>query len=139
MQLLPDNGGQVINWPKQHHQNGVGKNNRTNRRFKGLVRILKALCNHMQGEGVPAARPIPGFLCECLVWNVPDSELGHNSYTADPWACLAFLFDNTMNDKNCLEWGEVSELKYLFRGSQKWTRQQAHVFLSAAWDYVGFE
>ena len=55
------------------------------------------------------------------------------------WAALAYLFNNTRTDEECSEWGEVSELKYLFRGPQKWTRAQAHAFISAAWDYLGLE
>jgi hypothetical protein len=139
VQLIPDNGGKVINWPDQHYRNGVNKNTSTNRRFKALVRILKALCNHIQEEGITATKPIPGFLIECLVWNVPNPEFGNYSYLADLQACLAFLFNNTVTDEKCTEWGEVSELKYLFRGKQKWTRQEAHNFISAAWDYLGFE
>jgi len=44
-----------------------------------------------------------------------------------------------MQYDKCSEWGEVSELKYLFRSPQKWTREQAHKFIDAAWDYIGFE
>ena len=139
VELRPDNGGRVINWPEQHYDNGVHKNTTTHKRFKALVRILKSLCNQMSKEGIAAAQPILGFLVECLVWNVPNHQFGHSTYTSDVRACLAYLFNNTMTGEECSEWGEVSELKYLFPASQKWTRQQAHSFLSAAWDYVGFE
>jgi hypothetical protein len=139
MELLPDNGGEIINWPEQHYQNAVDKNARTSKRFKALVRIMKSLCNEMSENDVAAAKPILGFLNECLVWNVPDENFGYATYKSDTRSCLAILFNNTMDDKKCSEWGEVSELKYLFRDSQKWTRQQAHSFISAAWDYIGFE
>ncbi len=65
--------------------------------------------------------------------------LNHDTYTADVRSALAHLFNNTRNDDGCKEWGEINELKYLFRTSQPWTREQAHKFLSAAWDYIGFE
>lgn len=139
VELQPDNGGRVINWPEQHYQNAVGKNTETNRRFKALVRILKSLYNEMLDKNIPAAKPIIGFLIECLVWNVPNDNIGYATYKSDVRNCLAFLFNNTMRDEQCHEWGEVSELKYLFRDSQRWTRQQAHSFISAAWDYIGFE
>ena len=129
----------IKNWPEQHYNNGVSKNNKTGRRYKAMVRILKKLCNEMTDNEISAAQPIPGFLNECLVWNVPDSNIGNNSYVSDVRNCLAHLFNNTMSDEKCSGWGEVSELKYLFRGLQKWTRQQAHSFISAAWDYVGLE
>lgn len=139
VQLRPDNGGKVINWPEQHYENGVNKNNITHRRFKTLVRIVKSLSNEMADTGITIAQSIAGFLNECLVWNVPDDDFGHTTYTGDVRSCLAFLFNNTMRDDQCSEWGEVSELKYLFRPSQKWTRQQAHDFISDSWDYIGFE
>ena len=139
VELRPDNNGRIINWPVQHYENGVRKNNNTNKRFKQLVRIIKSLCNEMLEKGISSAQLIPGFLNECLVWNVPDANFGHVTYKADVRACLAFLYNNTRTDEECREWGEVSELKYLFRPKQKWTREQAHVFISNAWDYIGFQ
>jgi len=137
--LEPDHGRRIINWPEQHYENGVAKNSATNRYYKRLVRIIKKLCNEMADNGVLAAKPIPGFLVECLVWNVPNDHFRYQTYAADVRACLAFLFNNTMNDEPCHEWGEVSELKYLFRASQAWTRQQAHAFISSAWNYLGLD
>lgn len=140
VEMRPDKGGRIINWPEQHYENGVGKNTRTGRRFKSLVRILKCLRNQMNDDGIAATEPIPGFLLECLIWNVPDGFFGNSTYTDDVRACLAHLFNHTMTDEDdCREWGEVSELKYLFRGSQKWTRQQAHSFLGAAWSYLDLD
>lgn len=141
VELRPDNreSVKVVNWPEQHYANGVSKNNQTGRRFKAVVRILKNLCNEMAENGVAAASSVPGFLIECLVWNVPDDHFGSGSYRSDVRSALAYLFNNTRTDEACHEWGEVSELKYLFRSSQKWTRGQAHSFIDAAWDYVGFE
>ncbi len=139
VELRPDNGGRVINWPEQHYNNGVSKNNDTSRRFKALVRIIKSLCNYMADQGIVVAKSTPSFLIECLTWNVPNDNFGKNTYADDLRACLAFLFNNTISDDKCSEWGEVSELKYLFKGSQKWTREQTHNFISSAWDFVGFK
>ena len=128
----------VINWPEQHYENGCRKNNETGTRFKSIVRVLKALSNKMTESGVKAG-DVPGFLIECLVWNVPNENFQHSTYVADVHTALAFLFNNTRSHDECKEWGEVSELIYLFHSSQKWTWQQAHAFTSAAWDYIGFE
>lgn len=138
VELCPDNGGRIINWPEQHYLNGVEKNKSTSRAFKSVVRIIKSLCNEMSENNIQQAKVIPGFLIECLVWNVPDSEFTHSVWTGDVRACLAHLFNNTKDEDKCKEWGEVSELKYLFRGSQKWTRPQAFSFIDKAWDYIGF-
>lgn len=139
VQMLTDQSQSIINWPEQHYSNGVDKNTRTGRRYKKAVRILKTMLNEMSASGVSAATPIPSFLVECLVWNAPDSAFAHDSYKAMMRAVLANLYNDTRTDATCSEWGEVSELKYLFRGSQPWSRAGAHEFVSKAWDYVGYQ
>lgn len=138
-QILPGNGGKIINWPRQNYDNGVTKNDATGRRFKAVTRILKRLRNEMADEGYDAAKPIPSYLIECLVWNVPNDDLGHDTLRADVRHTLAHLWNETRTDETCKEWGEVNELKYLFRIGQPWTREQVKSFLQAAWDYIGFE
>lgn len=138
-ELHPDNGGIVINWPRQNYANGVDKNEATSRRFKAVTRIMKSLRNEMVDEGYKSADPISSYLIECLVWNVPNEGFGHYSLKADVRYAIAHLWNNTRNQKACDEWGEVNELKYLFRPSQIWRREQVNTFLQAAWDYIGFE
>ncbi len=93
----------------------------------------------MDNDRIAAAKSIAPFLLECLVWNVPNNGLGHDTYSADVRYALAYLFNSTMTFDNCKEWGEVNELKYLLRTYQPWTLEQTHNFLSAAWDYIGFK
>ena len=140
VELRPDNdtSRKVINWPDQHYENGVTKNLATGRRFKAVVRILKSLVNEMAEAEIQIAHRIPGFLIECLVWNVPNNYFNHPSYMQDVRGGLAYLITNTQSEDRCNEWGEVSELKYLFRSTQKWTRSDANLFLYAVWDYIGF-
>jgi hypothetical protein len=137
--FLPDDGQRINNWPVQSYNNGVIKNDATSRRFKALVRILKRLRSSMDEHSIAAAKPIPSFLIECLVWNVPDDYFGHHTYTEDVRVVLAHLFNKTMKWEDCQEWGEINELKYLFWRGQPWTWAQVHAFISAAWDYVGFK
>lgn len=139
VELRPDKGGRVINWPEQHYENGVSMNTATRRRYKRVARIVKRLSIEMGDNSVAAAKGIPGFLIECLIWNVPNDQFGHSTLKGDVRAALAHLFNNTMPSEKCSDWGEVSELKYLFRGPQPWTTQQAHAFIDAAWDYIGLE
>jgi len=141
VEMIPDNftPPRIRNWPEQHYNNGVNKNTATNRRFKRVVRIMKNLSNEMSDLGVGNANQIPGFLIECLVWNVPNNNFDNQTYKSTIRSVLAYLFNNTMTNETCSEWGEVSELKYLFRASQPWTRELAHKFISDAWDYIGYE
>jgi hypothetical protein len=138
-ELHPDNGGRVINWPRQNYANGVRKNEATHKRFKAVVRIMKHLRNEMNEQRIAAALPIPSYLNECLVWNVPNDGFAHNSYAGDIQYNIAHLWNNTRDDDSCAEWGEINELKYLFRDSQPWTRIEVNTFLQAAWDYIGFK
>lgn len=138
--LFPDAGGQIENWPQQHYDNGVAKNDRTGRRFKALVRILKRLRDEMTERNCypPTGTPQPKSLfIESLVWNVPDAVFGHTTFTQDVHGVLTFLTTNTGDAAACAEWREVSEFKYLFRGRPDWSRESAFAFVSACWRYVG--
>jgi hypothetical protein len=137
--FLTDAGNVVQNWPEQNYDNGVAKNTSSGQRFKDVVRILKRLRYKMHDEKVIAAAPIPSFLIESLVWNVPDEKLQRPTYSATIRSTLAHLFNNTMKFEDCKEWLEVNGCKYLFWVGQAWTWQQSHAFISAAWDYIGFE
>jgi hypothetical protein len=93
----------------------------------------------MEDNGVAAATGVSSYLIECLVWNVPNANFSHATYFAELREVLAHSFNNTLTDDACKGWGEINELKYLFGPHQSWSRMQAHSFLSAAWDYVGFD
>jgi hypothetical protein len=139
VELRTDNGDRRIkNWPEQHYQNGVQKNKDTRARYKGIVRVLKALSNEMTETNIQAGN-IPGFLNECLVWNIPNSLFQNPTYAEDLRSALVFLYQNTESDESCKEWGEVSELIYLFHPGQKWTRAQVNDFIVSAWSYAKFE
>jgi hypothetical protein len=141
VEMIPDDYSppMVRNWPEQHYDNGVNKNTNTNRRYKRVVRILKSLSNEMSSNGIQSAKDAPSFLVECLVWNSPNECFQYSAFKPMVRSVLAHLFNNTMKDADCSEWGEVSELKYLFRSSQPWTRSGAHQFISDAWDYIGYD
>ena len=91
----------------------------------------------MAAEGTPEAVPIPSYLIECLVYNVPNEGFLHDSYSEDVSYILPFLRDNTASDHWCSEWVEVNELKYLFHYTQPWNRVAAHAFLSKAMTRIG--
>jgi hypothetical protein len=131
-------GKKIINWPDQQFDNGVEKNKATHERYKAMVRALKNCRAEMEDEGKPEAEPISSFLIECLVWNVPNDRLDHTkSYHENMQSLLSFLIINTKTEATCSEWGEESELKYLFRPSQPWTREEARAFCLAAFIHMG--
>ena len=145
--LVPDNGDRIENYPERlldewpstplHYENGVSKNESTARRFKGIVRILKRLRNEMDDAGSNAAKSVPGYLLECLAWNVPNGEFDRSTWDARVQAVLLHLWSNTKQDTQCEAWCEVDNIKYLFHSSQRWTRASAHAFIDEAWSDVG--
>lgn len=133
-----DTGDWIDNWPDQQYDSGVKKNNATGNRYKFIIRALKRLRNEMADNSIVAAKPIPSYLIECLVWNAPNNCFGNPRYYDDMRAVITSVWNGTRTDEACHEWGEVNELKYLFRLSQPWTRAGANAFLEAAWRHVGF-
>jgi len=146
--LIPDDGSRRIeNYPERlidywpttplHYENGVAKNDQTNRRFKGMVRILKKLRIELEDAGSAVTAAVPGYLIECLVWNTPNWCFDRHTWEERVQSVLRFLWQNTRDSKLCDKWCEVDDIKYLFRESQPWSREKAHAFVNAAWDYVG--
>ena len=127
---------------QQNYTNGVAKNDATGRGFKAVTRILKCLRYELIDEGYSIAAAIPSYLIECLVWNVPNEGFGHTLWKEDVRYAIAHLWNETRADSTGKEWGEVNELKYLFRSSQPWTERvrypparserHSHLHLNAA-------
>ncbi|PCI56554.1 MAG: nucleotidyltransferase [Gammaproteobacteria bacterium] len=139
VKLISDTGVSIENYPEQHYTNGVIKNNSTGRKYKRSVRILKNLRSEMQDKGFNSAVKIPGFLIECLVFNVPDDTFNFDNYLSIIREVLVNIFNNTIVSADCSKWLEVNNIKYLFHISQPWTKEQVHKFILDAWDYVGYE
>lgn len=139
--LHPRNGNpsKVTNWPEQHYLNGVNKNNDTGRRYKRVARIMKKLRNEMLRKDYPYLENVPGFLIECLIWNTPDNVLTGTDYYETIRKVLIHLFSELDKKEGYKEWGEVSELKYLFRTSQPWSKNDARKFIVDSWNYVGYK
>jgi len=77
------------------------------------------------------------YLAECLAWNAPNWCFEHHTWEDRVQSVLRFLWQNTKDHSLCAKWCEVDAVKYLFHSSQPWTRDQAHAFINAVWDYVG--
>jgi hypothetical protein len=134
------NNDEVINYPKIHIENGIQKNNDTQRRYKRLVRIFKRIRYKMIEEGISVNKDISSFLIECLVWNIPNSYF--NNY--DTWEerlreIIIYLLNQTKTDENCKKWREVSEMLYLFHDNKKWNIEMSNNFLKQVWNFLEFK
>lgn len=139
-------GRRIVNFPEQHYNNGVAKNDATGRRFKATARVLKRLRYEMLNDGINSAAGVQSFGLESLVWNVPDAVFGVVSLLDALYAeirirerlkaVLRHLYAGTESDEACAAWTEVNGIKPLFGPVQPWTRAGARTFLAAAWDYA---
>ena len=133
----------VINYPIQHYDNGVNKNDRTRRRYKRLVRIIKNLKCEMEESGYYDNPNITSFLIESLVYNMPDSKfLLENEYY--DWNdivknFLIFIFGSTKEERNdCERWIEVSEQLPLM-WNHKWTKKDVFDFSIRLIGYLEYD
>lgn len=137
--FFSDEGIGVTNYPKQHIQNGINKNNNTSRRFKRLTRLHRKLRYKMREDGIDVSDNITSFLMECLVWNIPNSTIdNYDSWTERLKQSIIYIFNQTKEEETCNEWGEVSELLYLWRGNRKWSRKDVNEYMIQLWNYLEF-
>ncbi|SRR6266568_4785555 len=137
--LCDKDGRRIHNYPQQSLENGRTKNESTGRRYKRVVRILKALRNEMQDEGVHGSEEVASFLIESLVYRVHDSYFGHEEISDDVKNVLHFLLGNLATEQTCSSWTEVNEIKFLFHQTQPWTRERASAFVWAAIQYTALK
>lgn len=129
----------IVNYPKQHLKAGTHKNERTQKRYKRVVRILKHLENEMVNKGVISV--VPSFLIESAVFNVPDNDFnGPSTWLGRVQNAIVHIYNGTETDA-CMgsdDWMEANGIKYLFHRDQNWTHQQAREFAFQAWTYADF-
>ena len=134
-----DKGKCIDNYPKQHIENGIAKNNNTHRRFKRLTRLHRKLRYQMIDDGIPVSHSITSFLLECLIWNVPNSVMNdYDNWTDRLKESIRHIWKMTKEQSTCKEWGEVSELLYLFHSERKWTYKDVNSYMVTLWNYLEF-
>jgi hypothetical protein len=137
IRLIPDKPPthRIVNYPQQHYERGIEKNESTSKRFKRTVRILKNLENQMVKDG--ASPVVASYLVESLVFNCPDSAFEESTWAERLRAVLFRIWEDTKEEVESINrWYEVNSIKYLFHERQRWTRDEARAFANAAWQYV---
>jgi len=68
----------IVNFPKIHIANGEAKNaaNRTNGRYKSMVRVFKNARNRLVRDGLLVENSCPSYCVECFVYNATDVCFG---------------------------------------------------------------
>lgn len=112
IEIRPDSGGKIINYPEQHIKMGIAKNRVTDYKFKRCVRIIKSMREKMREKGIYVSDKISSFGLESLLWNV---DVG----VYKKYSCLRFVFDEVVkflnNDTyNFDSYVEANGIKLLF-------------------------
>lgn len=85
-------GTRVINYPKQHRENLISKNQQTSEWFKHVVRIFKNARQKMIEDGYIDADVAPSYNIEGLLYNVPADCFG-GTYEKSMVECINWLWD----------------------------------------------
>ncbi|MEH1058764.1 nucleotidyltransferase [Micromonospora sp. CPCC 206171] len=70
--IQPLEGTRIVNFPKEHRKNGARKNGLCSDRYKPTVRQIKRLRRKAVEAGLIAKGLAPGYLLECMTYNVPN-------------------------------------------------------------------
>lgn len=133
IRIVPDTGPDIVNWPDYDYDNGVTKNRVTSKRYKRVVRGLKALENVMADAGHPETA---SWLVECLVYNVPSELFTSTSNYENVDRTLRWLWSALGEIDTRAGLVEVNQRKYLFTPTQPWTVADAALFVADARDWI---
>jgi len=139
IELRTDKGLNVISFPQQHFENGTKKNVDTEAMYKSVVRILKNARNGLVDEGTITDKAMPSFFLESLVWNVPDSNFILDTFRESTKSIIQTVWNDMGDFAKYNEYAEVNDLHWLLRGGNKYTPEQAKLFMQNAWNYLGYD
>lgn len=104
------NNDQIVNFPKQHYDNGVEKNKNCGN-YKAVIRIIKNVRSRMVELNQINSKVAPSYFVECLIYNVPDNIFNSNEYRKIIPDLINFL-DRSISD------GTVN--KFICQNYQRW-------------------
>jgi hypothetical protein len=130
--IYPKSGRYVDNFPRQNLENGNSKDRQTGGRYKEMVRCAKRLIGELVDDQV-ITRDYPGYLTECLVYNVPIDRFGNYRRYDDLNGVFDFLWHGLKEEEKYLKWTEPSELLMVFRGRPDRKPSTALTAIDRAW------
>lgn len=137
IEFISDKGDRVYSFPKQHHENGIDKNNLTEGNYKSTVRILKNIRNDMLEKQILAEDDMPSFLLESLIWNTPPLLFDSADHCHNIRRVVSKIWNDMKNTQKANTYSEISDLKWLFKGNAM-KHKQAEDFMLKTWRYIGF-
>ena len=99
--INPLRGNRIINFPKEHIRHGKDKNKRCLQHYKKTVRQIKRLRNRAVQERILRREVAPGYLLECMTFNVPDSRFIANDSSRLKDVLLWLKFADKLDFDSC--------------------------------------
>ena len=122
----------IVNYPKQHYENGTLKSKNTNGNYYPAVRIFKNIKSQLIDKNIISKDEVPSYFIECLLYNVPYSNFDSN-HGITIYNILSYLNQQEIKNFKCQN-GIIS----LFGdSSDQWSITNAKKFVSGAislWD-----
>ncbi len=121
--------GIIINYPKQHSENGTAKHQGTDNKFKPLVRIFKNLRNKLEADAFIEKGVAPSYFIEGLLYNVPKTSFS-GSYENIALNILNWLYQTTDRSKFLC----ANKQHYLLRDNNPlcWPTSNGSTFINEA-------
>lgn len=135
IEIRPDSGGIIRNYPEVHIKLGIAKNKATSYKYKRIVRIIKHIKEDMKSSGIVVSKEISSFGIESMLWNV-DCGI-YNKYSS-----YRFIVDEVIKElvrqKNQIDtFLEANGIKKLCDTTAK---QEAYIrFINQLSDYYEYE
>ena len=119
-------GTRVANYPAQHRQNLISRNQASNEWLKRIVRIFKNARQKMIEEGVLGKGIAPSYFIEGLLYNVPLDRFGPD-YTTSMVDTINWLWDADRSSFRC-----ANEQYALLDGNRdvSWNATNCDLFLA---------
>ena len=115
----------VVNYPKEHYNNGASKSRRTWHRYKRTVRMFKNARNHLESTGSISSDIAPSYFVECLLYNAPDSAF-QAGFQDTYCSVVNWMAQSDLNELVC-----QNGQQYLFGPSpEQWSVTDAQTFAS---------
>jgi len=121
-------GNQVVNFPKQHIDNGQAKNDlrRTNGNYKPTVRMFKNARRYLVERGNLGQGVAPSYFVECLLYNVPDAL-----FVADQQVAMRGILQWLNNANKLLFLCQNGQVLLFGLGASQWTMPNADALIAA--------
>lgn len=124
----------IVNYPKQHRDNGTEKNKRTGGSYKKTVRVFKNLRDNLIDERGIGRKTVPSYYLECLLYNVPDGC--YMGYVPDGfYSVLGWL---TSNKGSAINYRCQNGIHKLFNSFNGWNIRDYYIFLDAIQRWVKY-